>query len=672
MASSDRPEANANALLQQALGLHGAGRLDEAARLYDAVLAADAHHAMALAMLGTIRAQRGDYDGALVLIARSLDRDPRQPHALNSQGIVLRELKRPEAALESFDAAIALDPGFADAYCNRANALTNLRRLPEAVASYRRAIALRPGFADAYYNCGLALQELKSHEEALACFARAIAARPEAAQFHMGLGNTLLDLNRYDEAMASYRRAMALDPRHPYALGIYLYAKAWACDCGGWEEGCRRFAAGVAQGVMVAEPFTALTLSGDSGIVRRCTEMFVKETRNDAREPLWRGERYAHEKIRVAYLSADFRTHPVASLIAGVIEEHDRNGFEITGISFARAEGDPMRTRLEAACDRFVDVEEIGDGEAAALLRELEIDIAVDLQGFTQGARTGILAYRPAPVQVNYLGYPGTMALSGYDYLIADRVVIPPRDQVHYNEKIVYLPDLYQCSDAKRLISSAVPAREEMGLPAAGFVFCSFNLTRKFTPQMFDIWMRLLLRVPESVLWLAQTGEPARSNLRREAAVRGVAAERLVFADYLPSPADHLARLRLADIFLDTFPHNAHATASDALWAGLPVLTCAGGTFAGRVAASLFTAIGLPELVAHSLAEYEAAALHLAQDPQRLAVIRRTLAENRATAPLFDTARFTRNLEATYRAMWTRAEAGLRPEAFAVGDGPCD
>jgi protein O-GlcNAc transferase len=665
--SSDRREAKAQALLQQALALHNAARLDEAAQLYGAVLAIDKRHTMALAMLGTIQGQRGEYNEALRLLTRSLTREPRQPFVLNSKGIVLKELKLLGQAVASFDAALAIDPSFADAYCNRANVLRALKRPSEAIASYQRAFNLRPEFAEAYYNCGLALQDLKRHEDALTYFQKAISVRPDAADFHMGLGNTLLDLKRYDEAMASYRRAMALDPHHRSALGIYLYAKSWACDWDGWRDAIHRLATGIDQSAMATEPFTAITLIDDPARVKRCTETFVKETLDDVRTPLWRGEHYKHEKIRIAYLSADFCTHPVASLIAGVLETHDLSRFEITGISFSHAENDPARSRLQAACDRSLDVEDMSDADIAGMLRKMEIDIAIDLQGYTQGARTGIFAYRGAPVQLNYLGFPGTMALPCYDYLIADQIVIPPHDRIHYSEKIVYLPDSYQCSDAKRQISSTVPTRADMRLPETGFVFCSFNATRKFTPEIFEIWMRLLARVPDSVLWLADPGEPARSNLKRAAHAHGVPVSRLVFAEYLASPEDHLARLKLADLFLDTLPHNAHATASDALWAGLPVLTSNGATFAGRVAASLLTAIGLPELIANSLEEYEAMALRFASEPHLLAkTIKPKLLKNRETHPLFDTARFTRNLETAYRIMRDRAEAGLPPEQFAV------
>jgi len=384
--------------------------------------------------------------------------------------------------------------------------------------------------------------------------------------------------------------------------------------------------------------------------------------------PLWNGDVYRHDKIRVAYLSADFRTHATALLMAGVFEAHDRARFETTAISFGADDRSAMRARLEAGFDHFVDMRDVRDAEIAQRLRREEVDIVVDLKGFTQESRPGILAYRPAPIQAQYLGYPGTMAASYYDYVIADACVIPEEHRPFFSEQVAYLPDTYQCNDSKRAIAPRAPRRAEVGLPENGFVFCCFNNNHKILPEMFDIWMRLLRQVDNSVLWLLQDNQVVARNLSREAIARGVAPERLVFARRC-LPAEHLARQRLADLFLDTLPYNAHTTCSDALWAGLPVVTVLGGCFAGRVAASLLSALGVPELIGRSLEEYEALALKLARDRTALAAIRDKVVRNRDTYPLFDTARFTRNLEAAYISMWERYQRGERPQTFAV-DAP--
>ncbi|HEX3483611.1 MAG TPA: hypothetical protein VHT51_01035, partial [Micropepsaceae bacterium] len=381
--------------------------------------------------------------------------------------------------------------------------------------------------------------------------------------------------------------------------------------------------------------------------------------------PLWHGEAYRHDKIRIAYISTDFRAHAVAFLIVGCFEHHDKSRFETTAISLHPDDGSETRQRIVAAFDRFIDVQAMSDAAVAAKLRELEIDIAIDLNGYTGDARTGILGHRPAPVQVNYLGYPGTMGAPYMDYLIADPMVIPSQDRVHYSEKIVYLPHGYQANDRKRRIAERTPTRHEAGLPETGFVFACFNNTHKIGPEMFDIWMRLLRDVEGSVLWLFEDNAEAAHNVKRETVARGVSAERVIFAPRV-MPPEHLARTRLADLFLDTLPYNAHTTASDALWMGLPIVTCPSTTFPSRVAASLLHAIGMPEMVTSSLAEYEALAGALARDPVRLAAIKAKLIRNRDTEPMFDTARFTRYLEAAYTGMWERHQAGLPPESFAI------
>jgi predicted O-linked N-acetylglucosamine transferase (SPINDLY family) len=377
-----------------------------------------------------------------------------------------------------------------------------------------------------------------------------------------------------------------------------------------------------------------------------------------------------HRRIRIGYFSADFRSHATSYLLAELLELHDRERFEVSAFSFGPSSPDPMRQRVESACDRFVDVRGSSDQEVAELARKMEIDIAIDLMGFTHLCRPGIFALRAAPVQVSYLGYPGTMGVPYMDYLIADSTVIPEGDEAGYQEKIIRLPDCYQVNDRKRSIADGAFAREDLGLPREGFVFCCFNNSCKITPRAFDVWMRILERVEGSVLWLLEDNAAASRNLRQEAERRHLSANRLVFAERMPAPA-HLARHRAADLFLDTFPYNAHTTASDALWAGLPLLTCLGNTFAGRVAASLLTAVNLPELVAATPKEYEEKAVELAADPRRIDELKSRLVEQRSTATLFDTPRFARYLEAALQIIHERQLAGLPPEQTRVSDhGP--
>jgi predicted O-linked N-acetylglucosamine transferase (SPINDLY family) len=390
--------------------------------------------------------------------------------------------------------------------------------------------------------------------------------------------------------------------------------------------------------------------SDDGALLRRCAENYVHHiapAQPPQTDKTAGKTRYGHDRIRLAYLSADFHQHPTAQLMVELFERHDRARFEVTAIAFGPDDNSPMRARLKQAFDRFEDVRGMSDAEVARLLRERETDIAVDLNGHTQDARPGIFAHHPATVQVNYLVYPGTTGASFMDIVLADRTVLPVDQQPFFSEKIVHLSDCYQANDATREIPDA-PSRADCGLPSDGFVFCCFNNSWKLNPPMFDIWMQLLKAVPGSVLWLMDG--PHAANLRQEAQARGVDAARLVFAPKLP-PDQHLARHRLADLFLDTLPYNAHTTASDALWTGLPVVTCKGRVFQSRVAASLLQAVGMPELIAGDPAAYETLALHLATNPALLQATREKLARNLKTQPLYDSERFRKAIEATYLAM---------------------
>jgi predicted O-linked N-acetylglucosamine transferase (SPINDLY family) len=426
-----------------------------------------------------------------------------------------------------------------------------------------------------------------------------------------------------------------------------------------------RIAEDLRAGKPVIHPFGHLALSVSLEEQRHCARILAANSFAPSPAPLWRGERYAHRKLRLAYLSGDFYEHATAFLMAGVFEQHDRARFETFAVSYSPDDRSEMRVRLQAAFDRFLDVRGESDAAVAALLRQMEIDIAVDLKGYTGRARPGILGLRPAPVQAHYLGYPGTMGAASIDYLLADRIVIPDRDKAYYDEAIIHLPDSYQCNDSRKRVDEQTPSRKQLGLPERGFVFCCFNSNYKIMPEIFEIWMRLLHSVPGSVLWLFEENASAADNLRSEAQARGIAAERLVFAKRVPLHT-HLARLKQADLVLDTLPYGAHTTASDALWVGVPVVTCLGTTFAGRVAASLLEAVESTELITPSLQDYEARARALAQDAEALSRIRTTLTGKRETCTLFDTARITRHLEAAYEEMSRRQQRGERPASFAV------
>ena len=620
-------------LLQEGLTLHRRGAVNEAAARYHDVLRIDPANADALYYLALISCQHGRFEEGAELARKSLAGDPKQARGHVILGRALHALGRNDDALQNFDRAIAQAPELAPAHANRADVLSKIGRNAEALDSYDRALALAPDSVPDWMNRGVAL----------------------------------IALNRHDEAVTSFERGLALDPDFAQADDFrapLLLSKLRICD---WTELAAETAellAMVRAEKPLSLPYAIVAIPSSPAEQLQCARRYVQE--QPAYPPLWRGEAYAHDRLRVAYLSADFNEHPTAYLTAGLFERHDKSRFEITALSFGQNDNSPARRRLEAAFEHFIDVGDNSDQDIAALMRRSEIDIAVDLMGFTKDNRLGVLARRAAPVQVNYLGYPGTTGAPYLDYILADATVIPEEHDAFYAECVVRLPGTYQINDNRRAMSQRTPTRGECGLPQNGFVFCCFNNPQKILPEMFDIWMRLLRATEGSVLWLITGNAKAAANVRLEAEKRGVAPERLIFAPKA-SVADHLARHRLADLCLDTLPYNAHTTASDALWAGLPVLTCLGETFAGRVAASLLKAIGLDALITRTLAEYEALALRLARDPAYLATLKDALNRNRDTCLLFDTQSATRHIEAAYLTMAEIVRRREKPRSFNVG-----
>ncbi len=695
------------AQLTAALAQHQRGELAAAEAGYRAVLGAAPRCFDAAHLLGALLTQRGALDEAIALLRLACELAPAQNvvryrlaraqlekrdaagAVATCERLVALEPQNPEAwlllgnarqlgaahaaALDSYEQALRLQPSLAPALNNMAHSLRLLRRTDSALAALARALALKPDYALAWNNRGLALLDLGRAAEALTCFDEALARAPRFPEALSNRGTTLLELKRPTEAAATFASLVELAPGFGGALGNLLYARRSSCDWREYEPLVERIRAAVRRGEFVDAPLSFMCASDSAGAQRRCAQTFaaIHYPGAPAIEPARRpamatAHRPRRETICVAYLSGDFGEHAVAHLLKGVIEHHDRRRIETLAVSWGRQNEGPTRRRLEAAFGRFVDATALSDREIAALLRDAGADIAVDLMGHTAGQRTGIFAHRGAPLQVSYLGFPGTSGTAYLDYLIADAVVVPPGTDSDYTECIVRLPDSYLPNDASRTIAAASPSRDAVGLPPTGFVFCAFNNPLKITPEVYAVWMGLLREVRGSVLWLRTAAPAVRSNLEQAAARHGVDSARLVFAPPLPAMDEHLARHRLADLFLDTLPYNAHATACDALWAGLPVLTCRGGSFAGRVGASVLTAVGLPELITDSLESYARLALALADDAARLADIRARLAQRRAASPLFDTRGYCRHLEAAYAAMVERARAGLAPGSFTV------
>jgi predicted O-linked N-acetylglucosamine transferase (SPINDLY family) len=623
------------------------------------------HHrqGIALSNAGRHLESLASYDAALAL-------SPQEAAIHYSRAAALFMLGRLEDALAGYDRCLQLQPGMVMAHFARANPLHGLQRLTEAVASLDRALALKPDMAQAWNNRSAMLLALGRLEEALDSIGQVLRLQPREDSAHYNAGIMLIGLSRYEEAQRAFENALALNPAHPSALGYLGTAVLCGCNWNRLAELMPHLLAAVRQGRAVVPPVTFLALCDDPALQRMCAQsnlavVLAQASVPPSPPPKWKAERYRHDRIRIAYMSSDLRGHPVGAQIVGLLERHDRTRFEVTGIFLGRDDDSETHRRIRQACDHFPDVGDKGDEAVADLIRAREIDILVDLNGQTLGWRPGILKYRPAPVQAFYLGYAGTTGAPFIDYVVADAVTAPFDHQPCYSERIVHLPDCFWPSDP-RPVPPPAATRAEAGLPESGFVFCNFNAHWKLTGEIFAAWMRLLAAVPGSVLWLRQANDGTTRNLQRAAQGHGVDPARIVWAPRLPSFDQHLARHALADLFLDNFPYNAHVTASDALWAGLPVLTLQGRSFVSRVASSFLAALDLPELVTTSLGDYEALALALARDPARLAALRARLAENRLSKPLFDTERLRKNLEQAFTVMVERSRAGMAPETFAV------
>ena len=599
------------------------------------------------------------------LLVHYLSQIPGDPVALYSLAVIW--LKRPDItpALGLLERAVTVASDFAPLWFAHATALVNVGRRDEALVSYQRAIDLKPDYVEALINSGVLLRDLQQHLVALTRFQQALAAQPDNVTALSNAATLLIEFKRGEEAVALLERLLAISPNHDYAPGMLCHEKLQGCDWRGFEALSQRVIEGIRAGQRSSKSLGLMAISDSAEDHQRSARLFARQRYPVTAVPLWRGERYRHDRIRLAYVSPDLREHPVGHLMAGIFERHDKNRFETVAISLGIDDGSRLRERMVRSFDRFIDARAMTAPQIAALMRELEIDVAVDLAGYTADSRSDIFTHRPAPVQVNYLGYPGTLGTTCMDYILADRHVIPAEHRQHYDEQVVYLPDAYLPPASGLAIAEATPDRADCGLPATGVVFCSFNHDYKILPAVFAVWMRLLQQVPGSVLWLMSRSERSQTNLRASAQAAGVDPARLVFAQRVPRVEDHLARYRLADLFLDTHPYNAHSTAADALLAGLPVLTCSGQSFPSRVAGSLLHAAGLPELITHSIDEYERLALELARDPARLAALKARLAEQQRGCVLFDVDGFTRHLEATYIAMWRQTQLGDAHDALS-------
>jgi protein O-GlcNAc transferase len=653
----------AEALLDYGVALDGVGRYGDALRAVESVVKLSPDNSNAWTTRGALLAKLHRNEEALADFNRALTLDSANAAAWNNRGLTLVALERPEEALESYNRLLQLRPNDLQARNNRGLALKALGRPADALSEFDRVLQEKPDHAGALVNRAGALSSMGEVDQALQSYDRALAIQPNMPEALVDRAFCLWTAKKdLAAAIADLQRALAARPDYPGARGDLLLMKLHAGD---WRDLARERAAldeGVRAGRRIVQPYVYQAISSSPADLLACARIYARHNYPACSSAVRHGLRQG--RIRVGYVSGEFRGQATMHLAAGLFELHDRTRFDVVGFDNTVEDGSPLRRRVMAAFDRFLPIQGLSDRAAARLISDQQIDILVNLSGYMGTPRMGVFAHRPAPLQVNYLGFPGTLGVEYLDYILADAEVIPEGEQRFYSEQVVRLPGCYQINDSAR-IRPGPSSRAAHGLKSTDFVFCNFNYPYKITPEVFGIWLRLLKNVPASVLWLLENNPLIAANLRREAAQADVDPTRLVFAPQLEISA-HLARLQLGDLFLDSLPCNAHTTASDALWVGLPLVTCRGQTFPGRVAASLLCAVGIPELITDSLDEYESLALKLANDRALLHSYRERLTEDPARLPLFDTARTTRHIEAAYEEMMARWSKGLPPAAFAV------
>jgi protein O-GlcNAc transferase len=685
--------------LRAAVRTYQLGDLSRACTVFEQVLQARPRHAEALKAIGMISLQLNDLEKAVQFTRRAIEVNPDDPGLHYNLGFAYQGLRQMDAALAAYERTIQHDPKHFFAWINKANVLLGQGRIQDSMAAYQRALKLDPSHVPAWIQLSITQHRLKLFDQSIFSIQKAIELEPSNAQAYLISGNHQFDRGNFEVARKFYGRAIAIDPNFADAHynrglthflqrnwqeainnflatlalnarigavpGFLCAARARACD---WRDDERHLSVlkeSIQRGDMPMQPLHVITALESPALLKQVAVTWIMATHppDIALGPITRYT--TRKRIHVAFVSAEFRDHPAAYNTVGVFEQFDQSRFKLTAISLHRHTDDPIHTRIRKAFEDYIEVDNKSDLEVARMMRELNVDIAVDMMGSGHNERAGIFALRCAPIQVNYYGW--TSGASYIDYLIGDPIVTPLQHAGHFSEKLVQLPNAWYPTDNRRPIADNPGTRTAQNLPEQGFVFCSFNNSYKFRPQVFDVWMRILNNVPESVLWLREFNANAANNLRHEAQVRGIAPDRLIFAKHAPRTADHLARHTLADLFLDNLPFNAHTTASDALWAGLPVITCLGDTTLGRIAASLLAALDLPELIAHDMSDYERLAVELATHPKKLARLREKLARNRKQAPLFDTPAYTRDIERAFMAMVKRYISGLPPAHLQVG-----
>ena len=635
--------------------------LDGAIKNYNLAINNRPNFAEAHNNIGVVFQKLRNFDQAILQYKKAITYKNLYLDAYVNLANLFKETKQFEEAIKNYDLAINLNPKLAEVYNNKGNALKEIRKFEEAIKNYDLAINLNPKLAEVYNNKGNALKEIRKFEEAIKNYDLAINLNPNFAEAYFNTATALQDIKNFEKAVLYFEKALLLDKEIPFCKGYLLHAKMLCCNWSGLNELYKEIYNDVEKNRYSATPFGYQAICDDESNLQKCAQLYSSKRFPEVKNNLFSKKVSKNKKIKIGYLCGEFREQATSILMTEVWEKHNKEDFEIIAFDSGWDDKSLRRNRIINAFDKFIDISKVSDLDAAKIIYKEQIDILINLNGFFGTGRPVVFSYRPAGIQINYLGFPGTIGSKYIDYILCDQTVVPPESKKFYNEKIIYLPDSYQANDTKRNISDKKFLREELSLPKESFVFCCFNNNYKITPNMFDVWARLLKKIDNSVLWLIDGNSEATENLKKEAKIRNIDVSRLIFAKRMKLE-DHLARHKNADLFLDTLPYNAHTTASDSLWAGLPVLTCLGKAFPGRVAASLLKSLDLPELITYSENEYISKAEELALNPEKLTLIKNKLDTNKFSQPLFNTELFCRNLESAFKIIFEKYSLGLETE----------
>ena len=633
--------------------------------IYENILSVDKKNFDALFFLGVILIKFKNYKKARELLEQVVLIKPNFADAYNNIGICLEKLNDLDGAIKNYNLAINNRPNFAEAHNNIGVVFQKLRNFDQAILQYKKAISYKNLYLDAYINLANLFKETKQFEEAIKNYDLAINLNPNFAEAYFNTATTLQDIKNFEKAVLYYENALLLDKEIPFSKGYLLHAKMLCCNWSGLNELYKEIYNDVEKNRYSATPFGYQAICDDESNLQKCAQLYSNKRFPEIKNNLFSKKVSKNKKIKIGYLCGEFREQATSILMTEVWEKHNKEDFEIIAFDSGWDDNSLRRNRIINAFDKFIDISKVSDLDAAKIIYKEQIDILINLNGFFGTGRPVVFSYRPAGIQINYLGFPGTIGSKYIDYILCDQTVVPFESKKFYNEKIIYLPDSYQANDTKRNISNKKFLREELSLPNESFVFCCFNNNYKITPNMFDVWARLLKKIDNSVLWLIEGNPEATENLKKEAKIRNINASRLIFAKRMKLE-DHLARHKNADLFLDTLPYNAHTTASDSLWAGLPVLTCLGKAFPGRVAASLLRSLDLPELITYSENEYISKAEELALNPEKLTLIKNKLDINKFSQPLFNTELFCRSLESAFKVIFEKHSLGLETEDISL------